>query len=257
MLTRDEHLHFSQHGWILLEGVFDAAQCAVYIEGLKKLSRTRRAVEPSHDADLTVIDNMVFHDPLFLEWLRTPRVLAANRQLLGAQPRFQGVNAHIKTPHPERHSRGEELYDFDTMGWHRGLRPKWGNFAHDTDSALINCAFLNNVSYLTDVSPRNGGTLMLDGSHLIEGDYATLKDKCEVVEASAKAGDVLLFTETLMHAGAPILSETTRYNIYYGFTPPWFCSWPGMEVPQAVVDSLADENLRELIGAHGYIGQSE
>ncbi len=258
MLTFEKLLHFSEHGWVLLPGVFNGEQVAAYKAGLERLSRTRRAVEPGNDPELTVVDNMVMHDPLFLEWFRTPRILEANKQILGAQLRFQGVNAHIKRPHPDRNTRAAaaQLCDPDTLGWHRGLRPKWGNFPHDDDPRLMNCAFLNNITYLTDVAPRNGSTMILDGSHRLEGGYAALKSQCPIVEVPAQAGDVLLFTETLLHTGVPILSETVRFNMYYGFTPPWFCSWPGMEVPKAIVDSIADDELRAILGRTGYFGQS-
>jgi len=255
MLTHSQLLHFSQHGWVLIPQAFHSSQVEAYKQGLDRLSRTRRAYEPGDDVELIVVDNMVIHDSLFMEWFENTRVIQANKQILGAQLRFQGVNAHIKRPHPERHLRAEELSDPDTFNWHRGLRPKWGNFAHDSDAALMNCAFLNNITYLTDVSPGKGSTLLLDGSHRLEGDYHSLKNQCPVVAVEAKAGDVLLFTETLIHSGAPILSETVRYNMYFGFTPPWFCSWPGMEVPKVTVDSVINEEVRNILSRTGYFGQ--
>ena len=199
---------------------------------------------------------MVNGDPLFREWLMIPQVLEANRQLMGAEIKYGDMPCHDQTaphraPHPAR-----PLARSGKMGWHRGMRPKWGTFPHDTDADLVNCVFLNNITYLTDVAPGDGGTMILDGSHRLEGTYETLKEKCPVVEATASAGSILHFTESLLHAGVPILSENVRYTMFYGFTPNWFVNWPGTEVPDYVLKTVRDDELRGILGGNsGYSGQ--
>jgi hypothetical protein len=178
-------------------------------------------------------------------------------QPLGARLRLAHTHAHIKVPHPERHTRATELADFGgkfAIGWHRELRPKWGTFPHDMDPRLINCSYLNNITYFTAVKPGDGGTAILDGSHKLEGDYQSLKERCPVLEVTAPAGSILIFTESLLHAGVPILSENVRYNMYYGFVPPWYRAAPGFEVPQMLVDALADAELREMLSPSSYYG---
>jgi hypothetical protein len=184
-------------------------------------------------------------------------VLDANRQLLGAHLHLEHANAHIKVPHPDRHTRAADLRDLhgDAGHWHRGLRPKWGTFPHDTDPRLINCTYMNNITYLTAVSPGNGSTAVLDGSHKLEGTYQALMDRCAVVEVPAPAGSILVFTESLWHTAVPILSETVRYNMYYGFVPPWYSAWPRFEVPQLIVDALRDEELRAIFSPSSFRGQ--
>jgi hypothetical protein len=150
---------------------------------------------------LTVVDNLVLYDDLFLQWYRLPGILDANRQLVGAHLHLNHEHADIKVPHPDRHTQAKELADPDGMGWHRGLRPKWGTFPHDTDPRLINCSFVNNITYLTTVSPGNGSTAVLDGSHKLEGAYQSLKERCPVVYVSAPAGSILTFSETLVCSG--------------------------------------------------------
>ena len=136
------------------------------------------------------------------------------------------------------------------------MRPKWGTFADDTDPELVNCLFLNNITYLTDVEPGDGGTMILDGSHRFEGTYETLKERCPIVESTAPAGSILHFTETLLHAGVPILSENVRYTMFYGFTPNWFVNWPGTEVPDYILKTVRDDELRGILGGNsGYSGQ--
>ena len=256
MLTYDGLLHFSEHGWVLEEDVLNTKQIESYKSALDKQAQYLRAIFHTDDDEITNIDCMVNFDPIFREWIMIPQVLEANRQLMGAQIKYEVSHAMIKKPHPDRRSRREELTDPDKMGWHRGLRPKWGVFPHDEDPKLINCTFLNNITYLTDVAAGDGGTMVLDGSHKMEGSYETLKEKCPIFELTALAGSILHFSETLLHSGVPILSENIRYTMFYGFTPSWYVNWPGSEVPQFVIDSVKDDELRGILGARsGYVGQ--
>lgn len=254
MLTDDDLLHFAAHGWVILRAVFDADACARYRAALDGLARHRR-LDRGSDAELAVVQNQVFHDQCFLDWFRGRGILAANRRLLGAKLRYQGANAHIKRPHADRATRAAALRDPGAWNWHRGIRPKWGVFPDDRDPRFINCAFLNNVTYLTPVAPGDGSTAILDGSHRSEGDYASLRGRFPVVEPEAAAGDVLVFSESLLHSAAPILSERVRYNMYYGFVPPWWSCWPGMDVPTELRETIADDELRELVGPPHFGGQ--
>ena len=256
MLTHQQLRHFAQHGWVLEEAVLDGEQVEVYRAALERQAADMQPFVHSDTEEITNIDCMVNCDPLFRDWIVLPQVMEANRQLMGAEIKYETCHAMIKQPHPERALRQEELRDPDVMSWHRGLRPKWGTFAHDTDPELINCTFLNNITYLTDVSPRDGGTMVLDGSHRLEGTYETLKDQCPVAELTAAAGSILHFTESLLHAGVPILSDNVRYTMFYGFTPNWYVNWPGSEVPEFVLQSIKNEELRGILGGNsGYSGQ--
>jgi hypothetical protein len=69
-----------------------------------------------------------------------PGVLAANRQLMGADLRVQGISAQIKRPHPERDTRRRELREPDGIGWHRAMRPRWAHFPDERDPSLLNSA---------------------------------------------------------------------------------------------------------------------
>ncbi|GAC1397882.1 MAG: hypothetical protein NVSMB65_16610 [Chloroflexota bacterium] len=247
MLTHEDLVHFADHGWVVREDVLDDAQCAAYRDALDRCARLRRPLAESHSRDTTQIDNPVLYDDLFADWLTTPGMLEANRQLIGAPLRLNQSYAHIRVPHPDRLTRGRDLVAPDGLGWHRDWRPKWGIFAHDADPRLIHCQMTNNVTYLTTVSPGNGSTAVLDGSHRLEGTYQDLKERCPVIEVPARAGSVLIFTESLIHAAVPILAETTRYNVYYCFTPAWITSWNGCATPPIIADSFVDEKVREVL----------
>lgn len=256
MLTDAQLNHFAMHGWVLQEDVFSAKECGAFKAGLDGLRAAGIGSEVHKDTDdIKNVVSMVNHDPIFREWIMTPRILPVLKQLLGTPPRFECCHAMIKLPHPDRNSRRRELADPENMGWHRGIRPKYG-ITPANNHAYINTTFLNNATYLTDVGPDDGGTMILDGSHRIEAkEWRDAFDPSLVVQMTAKAGSVMHFTEALLHTGVPILSERTRYTMFYGFTPPWMQCWPGCSPTQETIDDC-DGELKEILGARtGYVGQ--
>ncbi|MBA2481126.1 MAG: phytanoyl-CoA dioxygenase family protein [Planctomycetes bacterium] len=244
-LDEQEVRHLSDHGWVLLVDVLDDRACGELRDGLDEMARTRRLGAES-TTETTVVEHATFYSPLFLRWLELPRVIAANRQAMGQELLFQGDNAFIKRPHIERTAAADRLADPDGWGWHRGLRPKHGNQPHDDDPCLLNFSFLNNITYLSDVSAGDGATAILDGSHRHEGTYASLKQRCPIVQPSARRGSVLLFTETLIHAGVPILSERVRHCMFHGFVPRF--PWPPPIAPPVLLESILEPCLRLMLG---------
>jgi hypothetical protein len=161
MLTKEQLIHFAEHGWVLLEDVVRPEQCAQYIAALNRV-----AIDPDLPAerwtkdDLTCFDLDLRHltkaeDDIFYQWFTLPGILDANRQCAGSELRYQGAACHIKAPHAERHTRGDEIYDPAKFSWHRGSRPKGGTFLDDRDPRLINSLLLNNITYLI---PSRRGT---------------------------------------------------------------------------------------------------
>jgi ectoine hydroxylase-related dioxygenase (phytanoyl-CoA dioxygenase family) len=256
MLTDAQLYHFAAHGWVLQENVFQAEEVEAFKGTLDNLYNAKVSTMVHKDTeDIKNIDNMVNYDPIFRDWIMHPKILPVLKQLLGTPPRFECCHAMIKLPHPDRTTQYDELREPSKMGWHRGIRPKYG-IVPANNHPYINTTFLNNATYLTDVDPEHGGTMILDGSHRIEAqDWKEIFDPAMVVQVEAKAGSVMHFTEALVHTGVPILSEQTRYTMFYGFTPPWMQCWPGCSPTQEVIDASEGE-LKEILGGRtGYMGQ--
>jgi hypothetical protein len=255
MLSHEQLLHFAEHGWVLEEDVFEESQIDAYKDGLERMAEEFEAA-PSGSGDIVGVTAMVNYERIFRDWIMTPNILEANRQLMGAEIKYECCHATIKSPHPDRETERDQLRDPERMSWHRGLRPKWGVVPHDTDESLINSTFLNNITYLTNVAPTDGGTMVLDGSHRHEGDFKSLKDELPIVELTAPRGSVLHFTECLIHKCVPILSENVRYTMFYGFTPSWYVTWPNCEASPQVIAGVKDEELKAILGGRcGYVGQ--
>ncbi len=256
MLTDAQLYHFAVHGWVLQEDVFNERECDALKQGMDRLYESGISTMVHKDTeDIKNVDNMINYDQVFRDWIMHPRILPVLKQLLGTPPRFECCHSMIKLPHPERGTKEEELADPAQMQWHRGMRPKYG-VVPANNHPYINTTFLNNITYLTDVESGDGGTMLLDGSHRIEAqDWHEVFDPSMVVQMTARAGSVMHFTEALIHTGVPVLSERTRYTMFYGFTPPWMQCWPGCAPTQEVIDASEGE-LKEILGARtGYMGQ--
>lgn len=260
MLTKQQIRTFSETGWVLIENAFSAEQVEHWKRCLDRL-HAAFASEWVHKGQVPVgrsrVDNLVLLEPTIRDLLVSPVIHDSNRQLLGTAMHYLESYSWLIEPHAERAERREALRDPDSWGWHRGFRPKWGIFPDDADADRVNCLFMRNIIYVTDVSPGDGGSAVLSGSHRLEGDYKSLKDQCEVVEVTAPAGSLLLFSETLLHSGVPIVSDRTRYAFFFGLSAPWVrANHDGFLIPDATLRSIRDEKLRNILGGQiGFTGQ--
>ncbi len=51
-LSEEQLVHFSEHGWVLLEAVLDEDACQAYIRALDRCSERRVSVEPRREDSL-------------------------------------------------------------------------------------------------------------------------------------------------------------------------------------------------------------
>ena len=59
----------------------------------------------------------------------------------------------------------------------------------------------------------------------------------------------------MIHSGVPVLSERTRYTMFYGFTPPWMRTWVGSGPEEHIVEAASGELQEILQRPHAYGGQ--
>ena len=268
--------HFSEHGWVIQRGAFTPAECAAFREALDRLAARQYCPGPHEfDGGPTLnIDNQINSgESIFLDWMTHPKVLPALKQVIGAPPTFECCHAMINRPHPKRHDAAEvaKLLDPKNYSWHRGMRPKWGIVDSDKGHGFKYTTFMNNITYLTDIDTElDGGTALLSGSHLTDsgnneadirlhlGGGGARESSCQRI-TKIEAGSIVHFTESLLHSNVPVLSERTRYAMFYGFTPPWGRVWrtaAGTSAPSRQVLDAATGELSEILQpSHHYGGQ--
>jgi hypothetical protein len=256
-LSPDQVEHFGKHGWVLLEGVLDADQCQTYVDAIDRSFTYYFDSSPEEKMQVKRLRNTQLLGNVYLDWFKLPGILEANRQLLGVRrPRVSFTVGAITPPHPNRNERREELLDPDLWKWHREFdHPANGLFQRNGDTPP-RAAYVGNITFITPASAEDGATAVLDGSHLLEGDYQSLKGQCPIVQAEGPAGSVFMFSETLIHTAVPVVADRSRYVLINHLVMPWMAGDPNLQVPDGWVKHLRDEELRDLFsppfeGDHG------
>lgn len=112
------------------------------------------------------------------------------------------------------------------------------------------------VEYLlADEGPGDGGVAVLPGSHKASlpcprGMMLWERYQEHVVEVNGKAGDVVIFTETLTHGTLPWTADHERRALLYKFSPGCLAYSPGahsIDYPEYIADMTDDE--REVMEA--------
>lgn len=105
----------------------------------------------------------------------------------------------------------------DNGWWHRGVEPQ----QYAVRNGRIHNRMLNTVYFLTDNGPDDGCMTVIPGGHksnfdLRWGDHRGL-DMPGSVAVTGEAGDVLIFSEALLHNGLANTSGRRRTNIYFNY----------------------------------------
>lgn len=156
----------------------------------------------------------ITYDSSFLEMAMHPGVISCVEDIVGGPVRYEEQESSINSRDPEQ----ADHYDQKKLGWHRGISPDFSVFQGAGRSHFL---WVKAIVFLTDIGPQDGGTSVIPGTHR-QGSVQELVPELEpwmVHQATGKAGSVLLFSEALIHAVTPILSDTTRYIMISGYVP--------------------------------------
>lgn len=253
-LSRDQLLHFAEHGWLLLDRAIDpdlSRACCEASERLVGRLTCGPTRDPEDRGNTTAYRDAHLLEPVFYDLFKTPGLLRAARQIIGHDKiRHLQAFTTIIDPDRERNTRPEVVNDRRSWGWHRCFCPKNVITPHDTDPQLINSSMLNVASYFVPISPEHGATALLDKSHKQEGRWSTSKemydelgDRFEVVQPTAGPGSIILFSEAVFHSSGPVLSEQRRFAHFAWLGVPWFNRWGQEPYLQGY---FADTDLRDL-----------
>jgi len=116
---------------------------------------------------------------------------------------------------------------------------------------------LNMLVMLADFTPRNGGTLILSGSHVAEPMPSAETFAGAAEQIVGKAGDIVLFDSLTVHAGAPNLSDAPRRALTLCLGRPFMkpqMDWPRY-LPERFKAGMSDE-VRQLMGFNARVAAS-
>ncbi len=225
-VTKEERFLFDLQGFILLKGVLTPEECQRYRgivddlesktfddeEKRERLNRTGRPCQPTLARRPTNVrlNGLLRMDPAFYELIAHPKVSPYLEAFMDASPGTDGPQ--LGNTWSISKFKGDE-----PMGWHRGVAP----FHYSYRNGRIFTPMLNTVWFLTDNGPDDGCMVALPGGHKSNIDLEWYQyhglDMPGARAVTGQAGDVFLFSETVLHNGLNKTTPGKRTNLYYNY----------------------------------------
>ena len=232
-MTEAEIYEFDLNGYIVYRDLIPAGD----LQRLNAILDARiTAQTPDHFAFME-------WDPTFLELMAHPRTLSIMRAVIGDWLRLDHAYA-IKL---ERDSQVRE-------NLHGGLRADQGEHQYQWAYGRMWNGLIVVMYALQDVNPGDGGFICVPGSHkAATNTYKPPVDSHLVVNPSLKAGDMLIFTEALVHGTRRWTSPRRRRSLLYKYSPG-YSSWARPDSLDRYLPLATTDLQRDLLRPP-YVGQ--
>lgn len=210
MMTPEERFIFDVQGYIVLPNVLPSERVQRMLADMEE----HGIREPENDSTKSRFGGFLSWGEEWRALIDDPHVLPILSELLG--PRFRLDHAYGMAMCAEGKEGGEGLHHHAGMFHH-------GCFYATHGTAMHNGLVV--VSYaLTDIEPNMGGFICIPGSHKalypVPENWYQLDDNPMVRQIPQKAGDVLIFTESLTHGTAPWRNTNNeRRSVLMKFCP--------------------------------------
>ena len=216
-ITDEQKQLFQEQGYFALENVFttdEMNEIAALIEGYQKRHEEQLTANGSNDGiscagEITFTDHLAEHDPGLRAFATRPEFVAIATQLLGPDIDLYWNQSVFKQPEGKKE-----------FPWHQD----------DGYTPVTPSPYLTLWLALNDATPENGCISVLPGSHkrgLVEHTPSPIglvchssDDRDQGVQASVKAGSMLVFQSLTMHKSGANTSLGLRkaYILQYSHT---------------------------------------
>ena len=202
-MNRDEAIaHLKEHGYVVLEGALTPDQANELRDRSAELIAEERA-GGEHvylDGKSQRVWNLVNKGLIYEEMIQHPRVLELQEYLLGDDCILSSFTVNLIGP-----GSPAGRWHFDS--------PPLGNFPEP----LPSCAFCANTIYvLDDLTPENGATWIVPGSHKRGFSPEPEKEYDDAIQLGARRGDIVITNGATWHASGTNRTERERM-ILLGF----------------------------------------
>ena len=214
VLTSEQKFTFDLQGFVVIKNVLSKAEC-------EHLSSIADEVWPRKETDehYRRTGNVSLWHKDFLDLVDHPKVLPYLIDLMGSRLRLDHDYCIFMQKHALRHSLHGGPRLFETDHWY-----------HYQDGRIRNGLTVATWT-LTDVGPEDGGFVCVPGSHktnflqYFPRDVASFERKVDwVYQPQLEAGDVLIFTEALIHGTQEWRGSEERRALLFKYSPP-HSSW--------------------------------
>jgi ectoine hydroxylase-related dioxygenase (phytanoyl-CoA dioxygenase family) len=208
-------LEMRTNGFCILVGIIPEQRCGEIRERLQEAVARERSNYPNAPKNVGFTPSVVNQDQSFVEYLADERLLSLVGNLLGEHVRISFTSAIINEPGNERGAwHADWPYNQKNAG--RVLAPYPDAVMHITTLWMLS-AF----------AAENGGTLVLPGSHryttnpTANGTTDAYHQFDAEINASGRAGSVLVMDSRLWHATAPNRESQPRVALAVRYAPWW------------------------------------
>ena len=238
-VSTDDRFLFDLQGFLVLRNVLSTDECEEYLDAVRRQEEadhadqwmeavgagrpTRETPEstwPAGQGELKRqqirLNGLPRLAPIFDRLIDHPRVLPYLNEFVGEQKRQSGASGTVAPQLINTWSISKSV-DAQSLGWHRG-KPQ---VDYSYDNGVIRTRMLNVAYFLTENGPEDGCLVALPGSHksnfdLPWGNYDT-SELPGAVAVTGNAGDVFLFSESVIHNGLPKSSKGVRTNVHCNY----------------------------------------
>lgn len=217
VISDADKYHFDTQGYVMLRGLIPPEKVAVYRDEIYRLEKqsyddsflTQPGVQggaPTLQDDGTQrrLNGLPNISDVFDDLIDQPDMLARLRTFID---RPQLVNTWSISK-----DKGN-----DWGWWHAGIEPR----GYHVSGGTIRTNMLNTIIFLTDNGPDDGCVVVVPGSHKANFSLPGIDYRNSMmpggIRVTGQPGDVLMFTEALLHNGAKKTTEGTRTNLYFNF----------------------------------------
>lgn len=259
-LTPAQRYFYDVNGYVILRRVFSAAECQHFV-ALANQMDADDTCSYKHDGYpkipvRTVLSRCAWYDPHLLATAQHPKLLPVIEEVVGGEVRLEEHQIIINYPDPEDTLESFAAVPIQQEGWHRAMAPSVGGYQTNGNT---HCLFAKALIYLTPNGPGEG-TWMIPGSHRMElpsKQLLSFLDQSLAVQPEVDAGDVLILSETLIHAGPRLKpGAKPRYSLIYGYAAPFMQTWNRYDPPAELLAQVTPEQRRFLTGEARYAFRS-
>lgn len=171
----------------------------------------------------------------FMELMAYPKTLEILRVILGDWFRFD-------------HAMGIEMHKGSkaAQGLHAGQLKEQRSFFYQWAHGQMRNGLVKVIYALSDAGPGDGGFVCIPGSHKANLDYYPVKNSHLVMQPTLRAGDMLIFTEALVHGSRKWNAQQKRRILIYSYAPG-YSAWKDYNSMKSYLKLATDDTQKDLL----------
>ncbi len=224
-MTIDEMYEFDLNGYIVYRNILSQSD----------VSRMNSILESCKLSKNTGKFSFFTLDPCFIELMSHPFTPAILRVMLGAWVRFD-------------HAFGIEMTQTSSakQKLHAGPMKEQGAFFYQWVQGQMRNGLIKVIYALSDINSGDGGFVCVPGSHKANLNHYPQENSHLVINPALKAGDMLIFTEALVHGSRKWTATHTRRVLIYSYAPGCL-AWRNYDSIKSYQEFATNDLQRDLL----------